>query len=109
MRRRDFIAVLGGAAMVWPLDAPSQQLERARRVGFMRVGPPPAAFIDGFRRGMREQGFIEGQQFTIEYSVTESSAQMPDAVADLVRRKVEVILASGTPSVLPAHRAAADI
>ena len=108
MRRRDFIAVFGGAAIVWPIDARSQQLER-RRIGFMRVGPPPAAFIDGFRRGMREQGFIEGQQFVIEYRVTESSAQMPDAVADLVRSKVEVILASGTPSVLPAHRAAAGI
>jgi putative tryptophan/tyrosine transport system substrate-binding protein len=58
---------------------------------------------------MREQGFIEGQQFVIEYSVAESSAQMSDAVADLLRRKVEVILASGTPSVLPAHHAAGDI
>src|SRR5215469_13840630 len=100
MRRRDFIAAFGGAAIVWPLEARSQQLERMRRIGFMRVGPPPAAFIDGFRRGMREQGFIEDRQFVIEYRVTETSAQMPDAVADLVRSKVEVILASGTPSVL---------
>jgi putative tryptophan/tyrosine transport system substrate-binding protein len=97
------------AAILWPLASRSQQLNRVRRVGFMRVGPPPTAFIDGFRRGMREQGFVEGQQFVIEYSVTESSAQMSDAVADLMRRKVEVILASGTPSVLPAHHAAADI
>ena len=75
----------------------------------MRVGPPPAAFINGLLQGMREQGFVEQQHFAIEYSLAQNAAQMPGAAAELVRRKVEVIVASGTPSVLPARDAAGKI
>ena len=55
---------------------------------------------------MREQGLVEGQHFVIEYSLAQSAAQIPDAAAELVRRKVDIIVASGTPSVLPARNAA---
>src|SRR5437763_4043714 len=60
MRRREFLGVLGGVAVAWPVVARAQQSEPMRRVGFLRVGPPPPAFIDGFRQGMRERGLIEG-------------------------------------------------
>jgi len=55
MRRREVIAALGGAATSWSLMARAQLPRQMRRIGFLRVGPPPAAFIDGFRQGMREQ------------------------------------------------------
>jgi len=103
MLRREFIAGLGAAAVGWPITAHPQQPERVRRIGFMRVGPPPPAFIDGFRLGMREQGFIEHQHFVIEFRLAQDTAQMDDAAAELVRRNVEVIVASGTPSVMPAR------
>jgi putative ABC transport system substrate-binding protein len=108
MRRRDFITLLGGAA-AWPLAARAQQRERMRRIGFLRVGEPPVSFIDGFRRGLRELGFIEGQHFIIEYGLTQSAAEMPAAAAELVRRKVDIIVASGTPSAFPARDAAGQI
>jgi putative ABC transport system substrate-binding protein len=109
MRRREFITLIGGAAAAWPLAALAQERGNVRRIGFLRVGPPPAAFIDGFRQGMREQGLVENQHFVIEYSLVQSAAQMPDAAAELVRRNVDIIVASGTPSVIPARDAAGKL
>jgi putative ABC transport system substrate-binding protein len=105
MKRREFITVLVGAA-AWSLTADAKPLKQMHRIGFLRVGPPPASFIDGFRQGLREQGYVEGQHYVIEYSLTQSAAQIPEAAAELVRRKVDIIVASGTPSVLPARDAA---
>jgi putative tryptophan/tyrosine transport system substrate-binding protein len=107
MRRRDFISALSCAA--WSLTAHAEPLKQMRRVGFLRVGPPPASFIDGFRQGLRELGYVEGQHYVIEYSLAQSAAQIPEAAAELVRRKVVIIVASGTPSVLPARDAAGQI
>src|SRR5882724_8630900 len=109
MRRREVIAALGGAAASWSLAARAQQPKQMRRIGFLRVATPPAAFIDGFRQGMREQHLIEGQHFVIEYGLAQSAAQISDAAAELVRRGVDVLLASGTPSVFPARDAAGQI
>jgi len=105
MRRREFITLIGGA-VAWSLAARAQQAGNIPRIGFLRVGPPPAAFIDGFRQGLREQGLVEDQHFVIEYSLAQGAAQVPDAAAELVRRKVDIIVASGTPSVMPASDAA---
>jgi putative ABC transport system substrate-binding protein len=55
---------------------------------------------------LRELGYLEGQHFVIDYGLAQSVAQIPDAAAELVRRRVDVIVASGTPSVLPARDAA---
>jgi len=105
VKRREFIAFISGAA-VWPVAAGAQPDVRMRRIGFLRVGPPPAAFIDGFRDGLRELGLVEGQHFVIEYGLAPSAAQVPSAAAELVHRRVDIILASGTPSVFPAKDAA---
>jgi putative tryptophan/tyrosine transport system substrate-binding protein len=102
MRRRDFISALSVTA--WSLVAHAQPLKQMHRIGFLRVGPPPASFIDGFRQGLRELGYVEGQHYVIEYSL--SAAHVPEAAAELVRRKVDIVVASGTPSVLPARDAA---
>jgi ABC-type uncharacterized transport system substrate-binding protein len=107
MRRREFLTLLGCAAITGPIAA--QEVTKIKRVGFLRVGPPPAAFISGFQQGLRELGLVEGQHFVIEYKLAPSAAQMPDAAAELVRRGVDVIVASGTPSVMPARDAAGRI
>jgi putative tryptophan/tyrosine transport system substrate-binding protein len=103
MRRREFIILLG--MMATPIAALAQEPGKIRHIGFLRVGPPPPAFLEGFRRGLRELGYLEGQHFVIEYGLAQSAAQIPDAAAELVRRRVDIIVASGTP-VLPARDAA---
>jgi ABC-type uncharacterized transport system substrate-binding protein len=109
MKRREFITLFGGAVLAWPITALAQEAGRIRRIGFLRVGPPPRAFIGGFRQGLRELGLIEGQHFVIEFGLAKSAAQVPKVAAELVKRNVDVIIASGTPSVLPARDAAGKI
>jgi putative ABC transport system substrate-binding protein len=109
MTRRDFIISLGCSVIATPITALAQEAGKFGRIGFLRVGPPPAAFIDGFREGLREQGLIEGQHFVIEYALAQNAAQISDAAAELVHRRVDVIVASGTPSVTPARDAAGQI
>jgi putative ABC transport system substrate-binding protein len=108
VRRREFITLLGGAA-AWPLAGLAQEASKVRRIGFLRVGEPPAAFIDGFRRGLREVGLVEGRDFVIEFALPPNAAQVPGAAAELARSRVDILLASGTPSVLPARDAAGQI
>ena len=107
LKRRDFITLLGGATAAWPILARAQEPVKVKRIGFLRVGPPPASFIDGFRQGLRELGFIEGQHFVIEYGLAQSTTEIPSAAIELARSRVDIIVASGTPSVLPARDAAA--
>jgi putative ABC transport system substrate-binding protein len=105
MRRRDFGIAVGAAAsmVLWPRGLHAQQV---KRIGFLRVGSPPQQFIAGFRRGLREQGLIEAQNVQIEWGLAESVTRLPDALADLIRLKVDVLVASGTSSVLLARDAA---
>ena len=109
LRRREFITLLGGAAAAWPLACLAQGAGKVRRIGFLRVGAPPAAFIDGFRRGLREVGLVEGRDYVIEFALPQNTAHVPAAAAELVRHRVDILLASGTPSVLPARDAAGQI
>jgi putative tryptophan/tyrosine transport system substrate-binding protein len=64
MRRRDFIVLASGAAMVWPLAAQAQQTMPV--IGFLDSASPPL-HVDAFRRGLKEPGFVEGQNVSIEY------------------------------------------
>src|SRR5262245_8412480 len=109
LQRREFITLLGGAAAVWPLAGRAQEAGKVRRIGCPRVGQPPAAFIDGVRRGLREAGLVEGRDVVIEFALPQNAAQVPAAAAELARRHVDILLASGTPSVLPARDAAGRI
>jgi len=110
MRRRGFITrrafIISLALTVAPLPTLAQEPRKVRHIGFLRVGPPPPAFIEGLRQGLRELGYIEGQHFVIEYGLAQSAAQIPEVAAELVSRRVDIIVASGTPSVLPARDAA---
>ena len=109
MDRRTFIASTVGAILSAPIAAEAQQTGKVYRIGFLRVGSLPKNFIEGFRQGLRELGYIEGRNVTIEYGLVRSSAELPDVTAKLVQLKVDVIVASGTPSVMPAKNVADTI
>jgi hypothetical protein len=68
MRRREVISGLASMA-AWPLAGLAQEVGKVRRIGFLRVGEPPAAFIDSFRRGLREVGLVEDRDFVIEFAL----------------------------------------
>ena len=95
-----FVLMLGAV----PADA--QQAGRVPKVGFVRSGPPPKNFVESFQRGLRELGYIEGRTIVVEYRFTDGSpAQLADAVAELLRLKVDVIVTSGVPASLAARDA----
>jgi len=91
--------------LVAPLGAEAQQAGKVYRIGFLRNGPPPETFIEGLRKGLRELGYVEGQNISIEYGLARSADELPSAAARLVSLKVDVLLASGTPPV-PVAKAA---
>jgi putative ABC transport system substrate-binding protein len=95
--RRKFLATLGGAAAAWPIAAQAQQAEMPV-IGFLRSTPssPFEHFTAAFRQGLKDAGFIEGQNVSIEYRYADNQPdRLPTLVTDLVRRGVAVIACNG--------------
>ena len=113
MRRRDFVTLLGGAAasaILWPLAARAQPT-RMPTIGILVAGDPdPGLFLKVFRDSLRDLGYSEGQNVRMEIRSAEGKPDvLPELAAELVRRKVDIIVAWQTPTVRAAKQATTEI
>ena len=111
MRRREFISLLGGTAVTWPLVARAQQ-PGLPVVGFVRDGAADASarLVAAFRKGLNEAGYFEGQNVSVEYHWLDGGYdRLPPLMADLVRRQVAVIATPGAVTTLAAKASTATI
>jgi putative ABC transport system substrate-binding protein len=108
MRRREFIAFVGCSAAAWPLPARAEQ-SAVPVIGFLNSASPQpfANYVAGFRAGLKETGYVDGQNVAVEFRWAEGHYdRLPEMAADLVRRKVAVLVSTGgTPSITAAKAA----
>ena len=111
MRRREFITLLGGSAVAWPLAARAQQAGKVYRVGFLWEGPDVSPDdLEAFRQGLRDLGYVEGRTIAIEYRWAEGKPErMRELAEELVRLKVDVIVTPGSLYTGAAKQATATI
>ena len=107
MRRRYFITLLGGAATAWPMTARAQQ-RALPTIGYLYTGAPEGnAVTETFRKGLAEAGYVEGRNVAIEYRFAHNdTSRLPELAADLVRRRVTVIVAPGGATAVVAAKTA---
>ena len=111
LKRREFIALLGGATAAWPLVASAQQ-PAVPVVGYLNFGSPESDTIrlTGLRRGLNQTGYVEGRNLVIEYRWAGNQAdRLPALAADLTQLQVTVIVTAGSPPALAAKAATTSI
>jgi hypothetical protein len=110
MRRRDFITLLGGAAVAWPIAARAQQMGKVPRVGVLVSLSAPHPFTEAFRSGLHDLGYIEGRNIAIEWRYADAQFSRALKLAEeLVQLPVDVIAAYHTPAVKAAMNATKTI
>jgi putative tryptophan/tyrosine transport system substrate-binding protein len=111
MKRRDFIALLGGATAAWPLGA-GAQAPKIPRVGYIAGGGGfmAVSMVAALRQGLSELGYIEGKTIAVEFRSAEGrNERIPELVSELVGLKVDVLVAASSPGVLAAKKATSTI
>src|SRR5437773_4951611 len=110
MRRRDVVTLIGSAAVIWPL-VPRAQQSKVARIGALYLGIADAeTFRTGLQEGLRELGYVEGRDIAFEFRSAEGRLdRLPELAAELVRLKVDVIVALYVPCALAAKQATRDI
>ena len=112
MKRRQFIRLIGGAALAWPFSVRAQQPTKTYRIGMLETQSPAlnTAELEAFRKGLRELGYVEGQTYKIEYRSADGQAErFPELADELVRLGVDLIVARGTPATIAAKNATETI
>ena len=112
MTRREFISLLGGAAAAWPLAARAQQAGKLPTIGYLGATTASAMsqWVAAFVQRLRELGWVEGRNVAIEYRWAEGRSQRAtELAAELVHRKVDIMVMNGTPQVLAAKQATSTI
>jgi putative ABC transport system substrate-binding protein len=110
--RREFLVFISGLAAALPVVARAQQVGKVYRIGILEPIPAAqnAANLDALREGLRNLGYVEGQNLVIEYRSADGRAErFPDLASELVRLKVDLIVTRGTPAVQAAKKAAGTI
>jgi putative ABC transport system substrate-binding protein len=110
MRRRKFFTLLGGAAVGWPIAVRAQP-SKVARIGVLYIGLADAeSFKKELRDGLRELGYVEGQNITFEFRSAEGKLdRLPELASELVRLNVDLIVALYVPSALAAKQATREI
>jgi len=112
VRRREFLRLVGGAATAWPFAAEAQTTSKVHRIGLLSSASSSAGAnrLQAFKQGLRELGYVEGQNLTIEYRFAEGRENRLSALAaDLVRLKVDVIVTQGSLATQIARRTSPTI
>src|SRR5260221_1366992 len=110
LKRREFLTLLGGAAAAWPVATRAQQ-QKVPTMGALVIGNiSPEEFWREFRQGLRDLGYIEGQNIRFEFRSAEGHLdRLPELAAELVRLKVDIIVTWFTPTALAAKQATLEI
>jgi putative tryptophan/tyrosine transport system substrate-binding protein len=104
------IMILTLSLLAAPLAADAQPAGKVYRIGFLRAGHPPTAWVEAFQQGLRERGYVNGQHVVVEYRVTDGSLDpLPPLAEELVRLKVDVLLASSSPSAVAAKNVTTSV
>ncbi len=112
MKRRDFIALLGGGAVAWPLAVHAQQQSaKIARIGYLTFGTAAAAAprVDAMRAGLRDLGYVEGKNILIEFRWAERVELLHELAAELAHSNVDIIFATSSTEVEPARQATKTI
>jgi putative ABC transport system substrate-binding protein len=105
MVRKTFLVLLAALALIWLDLAQAQQQTKVHRIGLLQSASQEVTFIDGFRRGLRELGYIENRNFTLEARAREMKRERLSALADeLLRLKPDIIVAGGNPAIRAAMK-----
>jgi putative tryptophan/tyrosine transport system substrate-binding protein len=113
MRRREFMILLGGSAVGWPLAGHAQQVQNPIRIGFLPIGSPSNTYdrslVEAFRKGLREVGVIENQHVVLDLIWINNEPELPQAVTELMQRGAKLLIPCGTSASVAAKRQVSTI